>query len=93
MNLRAPRGVRFQASSFTSIASRLAPTGDRGSGKGFQRGIDLLQNVGLALLAPIQGNHLLVGLDLVDITRQFFEMIEQRLVFTGFLPLIDPDTR
>ncbi|KAB0503769.1 hypothetical protein F7R06_14935 [Pseudomonas moorei] len=29
MNPRAPRGVRFQASSLTAIASRLAPTGDR----------------------------------------------------------------
>jgi hypothetical protein len=29
-NLRAPRGVRLPASSLTSIASKLAPTGDRG---------------------------------------------------------------
>ena len=27
MNLRAPRGVRFPASSLTTIASKLAPTG------------------------------------------------------------------
>jgi len=30
MNLRALRGVRYPVSSLTPIASRLAPTGDRG---------------------------------------------------------------
>jgi len=28
MDLRTPRGIRFAASSLTTIASRLAPTGD-----------------------------------------------------------------
>ncbi|MNF55963.1 hypothetical protein D3C85_1068040 [compost metagenome] len=83
----APRGaLRF-------IASRLAPTGDRVSGEGFEGGVDLLQHLGLALLAPVQRDHLLVRLDFVDVGRQFFEMIEQRAIFTDFLPLIDPDTR
>ncbi|MNP66532.1 hypothetical protein D3C76_1622560 [compost metagenome] len=52
-----------------------------------------MQHLGLALFAPIQGDYLLVGLDLEDIAWQFFEMIEQRPIFTDFLPLIDPDTR
>ena len=46
------------------------------SGERLERGVDLLQNLGLALLAPVQSDHLLVGLDFVDIARQFFEMIE-----------------
>ncbi|MNN58582.1 hypothetical protein D3C81_1736370 [compost metagenome] len=53
----------------------------------------MLQHLGLALLAPIQGDHLLVGLDLVDVGRQFFEMIEQRGIFAGLLPLVDPQPR
>ncbi len=64
-----------------------------GSGQRLEGDIDVLQNLGLALLAPIQGDHLLVGLNLVDIVRQFFEMIEQHLIFTDFLPLVHPDTR
>lgn len=40
------------------------------SGQRFKQRINVLQNLRVALLAPIQGNHLLVGLDFVDIGRQ-----------------------
>ena len=41
----------------------------------FQRRVDILQNRRLALLAPVQGDHLLVRFDLENIPRQFFEII------------------
>jgi hypothetical protein len=59
----------------------------------FEHRINVLQNGRLALLAPIQGDHLLVRLDLVDIGWQFFEMIEQGSILTYLLPLIHPHTR
>lgn len=59
----------------------------------FQRRVDILQNRRLALLAPVQGDHLLVRFDLENIPRQFFEIIEQGPVIADFLPLIDPHAR
>ena len=56
----------------------------------FQHRVNVLQNSRLALLAPIQGNHLLVRLDLVDVGWQFFKMIEQRSILANLLPLIHP---
>ena len=76
------------------FAGKPAPTGRGVSlSEGLEGDIDLLQYLGFALLAPIQGDYLLVGLDLEDIAWQFFEMIEQCPILTDFLPLIDPDTR
>ena len=73
MDPRCPIDDCFAAGR--SLAGSTAAT-DRVSGESFERGINLLQNFGFALLAPIQGNHLLVRFNLVDIGRQFFEMIQ-----------------
>ena len=40
------------------------------SGQGFEQRINILQHTRIALLAPVQGDHLLVRLDLVDVGRQ-----------------------
>ena len=59
----------------------------------FQHCVNVLQHRRLALLAPIQSNHLLVRLNLVDVGWQLFEMIEQRPILANLLPLIHPLTR
>ena len=71
------------------FASKLAPTvSETVSGKGLEQLVDGLQITRFALLAPIQGDHLLVSLDLVDVAWQCRKMRQQLLIDAHLTPLV-----
>lgn len=84
----------------TGLPGQLQPDDDVGlfiagvlSGQRLEQRIDALQVAGFAPLAPVEGNHLLVGVDLVDVGRQRRKIRQQLFISAGFLPLVDPNPR